>query len=218
VIRSVLPSAVASAEAYYDGADNDLHPQEALLIAGAVDKRRREFAAVRRCARQALAELGYPAGPILRGPNNEPLWPDGVVGSMTHCEGYRAAAVAQARDLAGLGIDAEPHEELPDGVLEAIARPEEIPDLSELRSRFPAIHWDTLAFSAKESVYKAWFPLARRWLGFHDATLRFDPLERSFIAELHQAGPMVGRTPLIRMAGRYIVDNGLIVTTVPVGN
>ena len=214
MIESILPASVTSVESYTDA--DDLFPEEAALVARAVEKRRLEFATARWCAHKALADLGYPATPILHGPKNEPLWPDGVIGALTHCDGYRAAAVARTGELAAIGIDAEPHRELPAGVLETVARPEEIPALAALASQHPKTHWDKLMFSAKESVYKAWFPLARRWLDFQDATLRFDPAERTFVAELHQVGPVVGGAPLTRMRGRFVVEGELLATSVVV--
>ncbi|ACU72316.1 4'-phosphopantetheinyl transferase [Catenulispora acidiphila DSM 44928] len=212
MIEGILPSSVASVERRTD--IDDLFPEEAELVARAVDKRRREFATARWCARKALADLGHPAVPILRGPKNEPLWPEGVVGALTHCDGYRAAAVARAAAVTSLGIDAEPHEELPPGTLKMIARPEEIPMLAALASQHPETHWDKVLFSAKESVYKVWFPLARRWLDFQDATLRFDPPAQTFDVELHQPGLVVGGEPLMRLSGRYAVGEGLVVTAV----
>ncbi|WP_319204824.1 DUF6545 domain-containing protein [Streptomyces sp. ME02-8801-2C] len=77
---------------------------------------------------------------------------------MTHCDGYRAAAVSRRLDVAALGIDAEPHAPLPPGLLRRIASPSERGHLTALRHTRPALHWDRLFFSAKESVYKAWFP------------------------------------------------------------
>ena len=212
MIEGILPSSVASVETRTD--IDDMFPEEAELVARAVDKRRREFATARWCARKALADLGHPATPILRGPKNEPLWPDGIVGSLTHCDGYRAAAVAHAGDLTGLGIDAEPHQELPPGTLKMVARPDELPMLSALASQYPTTHWDKVLFSAKESVYKVWFPLARKWLDFQDATLTFDPQAQTFDAELHLAGLVVAGEPLTRLTGRFAVGEGLVVTAV----
>jgi 4'-phosphopantetheinyl transferase EntD len=215
ILSSILPSTVRAVEAYVDlPGDDGLFPEEAALVTRALDKRRREFTTVRRCARKALADLGFPQGPILPGVKNEPLWPTGVVGSMTHCDGFRAAALALSRDVAAVGIDAEPHRRLPDGVLEKVARPEEIPALAELSLWHPSVHWDNVTFSAKESVYKAWFPLARCWLDFQDATLRFDPANRTFIAEIHKTAPAIGRVSLTRMLGRYVIEDGLVVTAV----
>lgn len=220
MIDGILPASVAAVEAFDDPVDARLFPAEQELIRGAVDKRRREFTTVRHCARLALAELGLPAVPILPGAKREPRWPGGVVGSMTHCDGYRAAALARDGDLAAIGIDAEPHKPLREGVLAVIARPEEIPRLARLGAQSPDVHWDRLTFSAKESVYKAWFPLARRWLGFKDASIVFDPVAFAFTARLHQTGPMVGGRALTRLAGRWVVRDGLIVTsvTLPTGS
>lgn len=217
VISALLPAGVIAAECFGDPAEVELFPAEQEAVRNAVDKRRREFGTVRHCARQALAGLGLPAGPILPGPNREPQWPAGVVGSMTHCDGYRAAAVAREGDLVGLGIDAEPHAPLPDGVLSTITRPEEFPHLSALGTQFPDVHWDRLLFSAKESVYKTWFPLARCWLGFEDATIEFDPSNGSFTAALHQSGLMLDGRPVAQLTGRWLVREGLVITAVSLG-
>ncbi|HEY9437841.1 MAG TPA: phosphopantetheinyl transferase, partial [Streptomyces sp.] len=126
MIERLLPPYVACASTREDDAPpGTLYPEEAALVARSVDRRRHEFAAVRACARQAMAALGLPPAPVLRGHRGVPLWPAGTVGSMTHCDGYRAAALAYATDLQTIGIDAEPHNALPDGVLDAIALPRE---------------------------------------------------------------------------------------------
>src|SRR4029077_12401529 len=133
----------------------DLFPEEAALVQSAVRKRRCEFAAGRYLARRALRGLGVPPRPILRGPNREPTWPDGVVGSITHCSGYCAATVASADVIEAIGIDAEVNDALPDDVLRIVMRNSE---RNWTGSRTDAIHWDRIVFSAKESVFKAWFP------------------------------------------------------------
>jgi hypothetical protein len=78
-----------------------------------------------------------------------------VVGSITHCAGYRAAAVAPAGQVSGLGIDAEPSRALPPRLLARILRAEEMLALVELRHERPTVCWDRLLFSAKEATYKA---------------------------------------------------------------
>jgi 4'-phosphopantetheinyl transferase EntD len=102
-----------------------LLPEEEVLVARAVGQRRAEFTTVRTCARIALGRLGLPPAPLLSGPKREPLWPAGVVGSITHCDGYRAAAVARASEVAAIGIDAEPHDPLPAGILDRVTLPAE---------------------------------------------------------------------------------------------
>jgi enterobactin synthetase component D / holo-[acyl-carrier protein] synthase len=216
MLAALLPPVASVAEAFDDETPSPLYPDEEALVGQAVDKRRREFATARRCAREALAKLGVPDTPVLSGKNREPLWPDGIVGSITHCQGYRAAAVARRQDLASVGIDAEPHAPLPDGVLRVVALPQEAVRLAELSASDPERCWDRLLFCAKESVYKAWFPLAGRWLGFHDADIVIDPEAGTFAATLLVPGPPLGGTALAGFAGRFGVGDGLALTTVAV--
>jgi 4'-phosphopantetheinyl transferase EntD len=216
MIEELLPSPVAVADTRTDPTDAVLFPEEAALLAKAVEKRRREFTTGRACARRALAQLGLPATPILRGEKGEPRWPDGIVGSITHCAGYRAAVAARATDLASVGIDAEPHGPLPDGVLDAVSLAEERAQLVDLASLAPEVPWDRLLFAAKESVYKAWFPLARRWLGFEDAAITIDPDGRTFEAKLLVPGPDVAGQPLTGFTGRWLVRDGLVLTAIAV--
>jgi 4'-phosphopantetheinyl transferase EntD len=73
-----------------------------------------------------------------------------------------------------------------------------------------------MLFSAKESVYKAWFPLTQRWLGFEDASITIDPAEGTFTARLLVAGPVLGDGPLTGFTGRWLVGDGLIITAIAV--
>jgi 4'-phosphopantetheinyl transferase EntD len=142
MLADLLPPAASVAEAFGDEPPGTLLAGEEAIVARAVAKRRQEFATGRRCAREALAKLGVPGSlgtPILSGPNREPVWPPGIVGSITHCEGYRAAAVAREQDLVSVGIDAEPHGPLPDGVLGMIALPQETARLAILAAGRPEI-------------------------------------------------------------------------------
>ncbi|MGW2282316.1 4'-phosphopantetheinyl transferase family protein [Streptomyces sp. NPDC001770] len=226
MIEELLPDPVVVVESYGDDeADQGpLYPGEQAVVAQAVVKRRREFAAVRTCARRAMEKLGVPPQPILPGERGAPGWPDGLLGSMTHCDGYRAAALARATDLASLGIDAEPHGPLPEGVLLSIALPAEQGRLAGLAARRPEVHWDRLLFSAKESVYKAWFPLTGKWLGFEEADIeiyadRTDPgvaPHGRFRAELLVEGPLVGSRRLKHFEGRWIARQGLVATAVTI--
>lgn len=214
MIERILPPFVASAEATSDPPDAQLFLAEEAIVAGAVPERRREFTTARHLARHALAELGYPPVAILPTPQRDPQWAAGVVGSMTHCVGYRAAAVARESDAAGIGIDAEPHLPLPDGLSRLIVRPEEMRRLAQLSATHPGVHWDRLTFSAKESVYKVWFPLVRRWLGFEDASVNFDPGAREFSVELREPGLLVAGRPISRLTGRWIIEDGLVATSI----
>jgi 4'-phosphopantetheinyl transferase EntD len=214
VIGDILPPGVAAEEAFGDLPETLLFPEEEEVVAKAVDKRRREFTTARACARAALAKLGLPAVPIVPGPRGAPQWPAGVVGSITHCDGYRACAVARDSDIVTIGLDAEPHDKLPDGVLDAVSLAPERARLAELSAAVPGMYWDRMLFCVKESVYKAWFPLTGRWLGFEDACVDFNPDAKSFSARLLVPGPVVNGRHLDGFSGRWLVSGGLIVTAI----
>ena len=176
MIERILPEDVVSVTFDHvalddEGAWQALHPAERQLVATASPKRRTEFAAARVCAHEALRRLDRPVTPILRGGRGMPLFPEGVVGSLTHCPGLRAAALAESGRVRSLGLDVEAHHPLPDGVLETIALPEEADWIRTALTAEPALRWDMLLFTAKEATYKAWYPLTRRWLGFAEARL-----------------------------------------------
>lgn len=216
MIEELIPPPAVTAQLFDDpeAAFTELYPQEADAIARAVPKRRREYATVRLCARRALARLGAPAGPLLAGRRGAPQWPAGVVGSMTHCDGYRAAAVARSSALAGLGIDAEPNGPLPRGVLDTVSLPAERVRLAELSAARPEVSWDRLLFSAKEAVFKTWYPLTLRELGFDQADIRIDPGSGDFSARLLVPGPQVGGRRVDGFQGRWLCRDGLVVTAI----
>lgn len=180
-------------------------------MARAVPQRRREFVVARACARQALRRLDSPAGAIPKGPAGEPQWPAGVVGSITHCSGFAAAAVARRAQLRTLGIDAEPHAPLPDGVLALAASAAEIDHLDALVAADPRVHWGRLLFCAKEALYKAWYPVQQRWLGFEEADVRLSP-DGSFHSRLLL--PPAAAGPFARCHGRWALDGDLLVAAV----
>jgi 4'-phosphopantetheinyl transferase EntD len=216
VLDEIVPPQVAAVETFDDPLGVRLYPEEEALLRRAVASRRIEFGTARWCARQALARLGVPPAPILPGPRGAPSWPTGVAGSMTHCAGYRAAALAHSRDFAAIGIDAEPHGPLPDGVRDVIASQEEQLALTELAAAAPEVSWDKLLFSAKEAAYKAWFPLTQRWLGFKDASISINPADGTFTARLLVPGPVLADRRLTEFGGRWLVRDGLVITSIAV--
>jgi 4'-phosphopantetheinyl transferase EntD len=217
MIERILPPRVIAVESFGDDPAAELFPEERAVVARATESRRREFATARACARAALVRLGRPPVAVLPGPGGAPRWPEGVAGSITHCAGYRAAVVGLTRDAVSLGVDAEPNEVLPDqGMLQLIALEQERARLAELAAGMPAICWDRLLFCAKETVYKAWFPLAQRWLGFESADIVINPREGTFTVRLLIQGPPVHGSPLTRLNGRWLADRDLLVTVAAV--
>lgn len=241
MIESLLPASVVAVEAFGDRPAEPSFPDEADLIARAVEGRRNEFLTGRRCAHEALTLLGFPPAPLLSGPRREPLWPAGAVGSITHCNGYRAAAVCRIPGRAhprtsspspaatapsgatprattpsakvSIGIDAEPHSPLPAGVLDRIVGDGDHERLAGLDRSHPGLNWGKILFSAKESIYKAWFPLTGRWLGFEDAALTIDPVSGAFTGRILIDSP----PELSELRGRFLVGHGLVLTAVTVG-
>jgi 4'-phosphopantetheinyl transferase EntD len=213
MLELILPAGVESEERFGEATGEILLPEEEKIIAHAVEPRRREYAAVRSCARACLGRLGYGPVPILPGLGGAPSWPAGVLGSMTHCAGYAAAAVGPLPQISAIGIDAEPDAPLPDGVLDLIATPAERDRLA-VTQRPGGPNWDRLLFSAKEAVYKAWFPLVGEWLDHQEAEIRFHPQERTFTAQLSRDGLIIDRRQIHRLHGRWIRKHGILATAV----
>jgi 4'-phosphopantetheinyl transferase EntD len=211
LLSSVLPPAVVTVARLSDDDAGPLHPTEEPAVARAVSTRRAEFRTARACAREALASLGSPTEAVPVGEERAPVWPDGVVGSITHTRGFRGAAVAWRSAVRSVGIDAEVHDALPDGVLDAVSSETERAVLGRLAGERPDVSWDRLLFSAKESVYKTWFPLTGRWLGFEDAEL-VPAVDGTFVARLLVDGPTVDGAVVSSFAGRWAVAEGILAT------
>jgi 4'-phosphopantetheinyl transferase EntD len=120
--------------------------------------------------------------------------------------------VATRDSIRSIGVDAEPHDHLPAGVLARIASPSESDAVAALAADGVSGHLDRVVFCAKEAAYKAWFPLSQQWLGFLDVHVDLDPESGSFAARvLHPAH--AGHIPL---SGRWLIDRGLILAGVAV--
>ena len=207
LLRAVLPPQVLVRETHgtLDEAEalRVLWPEERDVVAQSVVGRIREFATVRASARELLDELGVERRAILPDPDRAPRWPPGIVGSMTHCAGFCGVALARSDDIHALGIDAEPDQELPAGVLDLIALPDERAMLQARSGQ--SIAWDRLLFSAKEAVFKAGFTIDRQWRDFVDVRIQVGS-DGGFDA-VRVSGPA-----LPQLVGRWIVGEGLIVT------
>jgi len=180
-------------------------------MAGAVEKRLREFTAGRSCARRVLTQLGWPDFPIVTGTSREPVWPTGITGSITHCHGYCAAAAARTTEVLSLGIDAELLSSYPENVAAMISSEAERRQAESLLQS----NWIGLVFSAKESTYKAWHPLTKCWLDHRDVELIFDMEHSTFTARIDLA-PGDDAPFLSSLRGRFAVSGKRIFTAVVV--
>ena len=167
----------------------------------AVERRRRDFAAGRACARWALEKLGIVNYPLLAGSDRAPVWPDGVVGSITHCRGFAGAVVARREVLRGIGVDAELSDPLDPELVDLVCTVDERIRLAQLPG-LPPNGWAKVVFSAKEAVYKCLSTAAHVALDFADVEIRLVPHVGRFTAYL--------RTPIpealpARLEGRFVI-------------
>jgi 4'-phosphopantetheinyl transferase EntD len=211
-IAPLIPPAAALAELLEmesPGAQfGALLPEEARTLGPVSDARRREFARGRACARLAMQRLGVGPLPLLRGSERQPLWPAALCGSITHCDGYCAAVVARARDMRTIGIDAEPMRAFGDAVLDRIALAGERAWMSGADAQAP---WAVVLFSAKESVFKAWFQVFESALDFSHVRIDFDPPRGAFRAIVKR--DMRGAPSAVPFVGRYRFDRQRVLTS-----
>ena len=158
-----------------------------------------------------MTALGLPATPVPAAPNRAPVWPTGLIGTITHTRGYCAAAVARRTDLRAVGHGRRAAPGTRTGVRRMILRPEEADRLA----RLPAgVSWPVVVFSAKETVYKVWHPVVGSWLDFLDATVELDPDTGVFTARIDPArvaAATVADPPSV-VTGRFVIEDDLVRT------
>ena len=205
-----------------------LPPQERAYVSDAVPLRRAQFTDARACARNALTILtghDHTETVIGKGERGLPLFLPGVVGSLTHTTGLRAAVVARTDTLKSVGVDAEVAKPLPDGVPYAVLTARDLQHIDALQQhgqqhvqphdRDPQLSssekiLETVVFSAKEALYKSWFPLARVFLDFSQADIKLhrDGTLTAFVHHDVASGVVPRRIP-----GRWMVGSGYVVTS-----
>jgi 4'-phosphopantetheinyl transferase EntD len=153
LVSRLLAPGLFGAEIQDEGQVVALHPEENRHVAQAGEKRRRDFALGRICARAALASLGHGDAVIAVGEKGAPVWPAGIVGSITHTGRYAAAIVGDAHGFEGVGVDAERVGGVGEDLWPRLFTGGECDQLMARENRALAA---TLLFSAKEAVYKAW--------------------------------------------------------------
>lgn len=192
MLPSLLPPSVSVVEVHGDVTGVRLYPDEEACIANAVSERRREYATVRYCAREALDRLGCPPVSLAHRPGLPPTWPEGFVGSMTHCQGYRAAAVARRSDIRAIGIDCERSESLEVGARNLVLSEPECAQVEDLEATHPGVPWPLVLFSAKESLFKAFSEHARAHkLTFTDLSVTLKLQDDSFQFEILRELPLL---------------------------
>lgn len=204
--RALFPSDIALAEADPDIGGPPVLPEEEPAIARAVPRRRCEFAAGREAARRAMAALGLPPLPVPMGADRAPIWPDGVVGCISHGGGACLAVAAHRRHVRALGLDLEPDADLDPDLIATICTPRE-------RASLPAqgaARRARLIFAAKECAYKGQYPLSQTLFGFDMLEIALDLPAGRFTARF--TGDMPPFAAGDSLPGRFAIGDGLIVT------
>lgn len=173
-----------------------------------VPKRLGEFTAGRIAARTALKTLGFPEAPLLVGPSRAPIWPEGAVGSISHTGSTCVAAVALKAQVHTLGLDLEEDTPLGRDLEPMVVTPEERAWLDNL-SEGERGRAGKLIFSAKESVFKCWFPVEEQWLDFQDAAVVADPEMGTWSARIGKE-PQRGFPSTV--GGAFVRRHGLLIT------
>jgi 4'-phosphopantetheinyl transferase EntD len=134
-------------------------------------RRKEEFLLGRTAAHSALRQLGSEElVAVRRGARNEPIWPDGFTGSITHCYPWTVVAVARRQQIRAIGIDLENMERMKtEDVRGVICGPAELNWVAERDS----VERLTRLFSAKEAIFKALYPLCSRYFDFLDVELKW---------------------------------------------
>ena len=219
-LSSLFPPGVCAAELIAEQASHTLlTPAELQFIAHCAEKRIQDFTRGRACAHRVLRELGIQDFPLLAGAKREPIWPDSIIGSITHTHGYAGAVVARQSQLRGIGIDCEVIESVDEELWSRICTPAEQDRLARLqpaeRGRQAA-----LMFAAKEAFYKCQFPITHEWVGFEDVII--EPVEWPASAGSLRIIPQK-RLPLeagvvAALIGRFQFRDGWVITGVTAPN
>lgn len=189
-----------------------MYPVERSYVSRATEPRRREFAAGRALARQAMASLGVAQVAIPAAADRAPVWPAGIVGSISHCSDWCVAAVARAsRDCISIGIDVEPAAPLDKDLFGTVCGDEELRWLAQQPGHSRGLLAKAI-FSAKESVYKAQYPLSREVIDFHAVSVAVDLEDGNFTAMFRRA--LEPFPSGYRVKGRIVILPEIIATGV----
>ncbi|MCA6104055.1 4'-phosphopantetheinyl transferase family protein [Bradyrhizobium australafricanum] len=202
LLGKLFPRPVGVAATSFNGANYPLFPSEENAVAGAVEKRRREFAAGRYCARRALSQLGFPTVAIPSAPDRSPVWPAGALGSVSHDSSLCVAVAARRTAFRSIGVDIEVIGAVGPELADVILRADERHHLEGWRPG--DTDWLTLHFCLKEAAYKAFYPLCGQIIDFQKMHLSLAPADGHFRAFVTVPDPL-------SFEGRYAVCGSRII-------
>lgn len=214
IVCRLLDDRFAVAEGRLDQMEcstDDLFDGEIKAVSNAVAKRQHEFIGGRVMARRAMTKLGLAPQAVLAGPDRAPIWPAALVGSITHTGTWCAAVVARADEIRSVGIDVAEARSVGPNLWPILCTTVEFEWLSMLPEEDRELG-ATALFSAKESVFKAQYPLTRRMLDHQAVEVRLNGDWSHWEGELLGLGDDLAHEPAI-VAGRLLIDSGMLATS-----
>jgi len=148
-----------------------------MILPKASALRNKQLCLGRLCAAEALMTSGLDESLALNiaiGQNREPLWPNGYIGSISH-DRIGAVAIANSTSkVRALGVDVEEWGRMKPEIAEKILHQNDLRDVPGLGQN----ELLTLIFSAKETLYKALYPIVQTYFGFDSASVTTIDLKR----------------------------------------
>ena len=209
-LAALFPTGVVAVELTSAAPRTVLTPSELTFISHCAPKRIDDFTRGRACAHRGMGELGLGDVSLLAGDKREPLWPEDVVGSITHTTGLAAAVVARRNAIEALGIDCEVVDSVGPDLWERICTLDEqqrLGHLPEAQARQQA----ALIFAAKEAFYKCQFSLSHEWVGFEDVSVEASAGSFKIVPHVHLP---VALEWVAALEGRYQFRGPWVVTGV----
>jgi 4'-phosphopantetheinyl transferase EntD len=185
-----------------------LTPNESSLTSNWSIKRIGEFSTGRYCAKKTLECLGFKHHDILIGENREPLWPDGVTGSISHCDNLVGAITASTAKVKAIGLDIEIIGRVEQELWELVFTSTERDFLTQLTPELAAVN-STIIFSAKECFYKLQYPLTKIYIDFKDVEIFIEDesLQISFVKGFEEISRLFQNVVM-----KYITYNTEVIT------
>jgi len=175
--KSILPFGVKFHMIDAAPEDFELYSKEKEHTSRMATKRLNDFRASRFCARRCLSQLGIEPFALLSRSNRAPIWPDGIIGSISHTTNLCAAAVIEKNGVTGIGIDVETTKPINMDILDMICSNNEI---KRLKKQGDPLILGKVVFSIKESIFKCFNPRFDHWLDFKDVNLELSMKDKRY--------------------------------------
>jgi 4'-phosphopantetheinyl transferase EntD len=199
-LRTLLPEAIVAGGTFDHWLPNPqtLRRGQGLRMLAATRRR-----ATERCIEALLQASGYTPVRVANGPDGERLWPNGLMGSISHKETLVIGAVCRSSSRLSIGVDLEKTEhDL--GRIETVIAPEGLPSNIDRETAL------ALAFSAKEAFFKAQFPVTKRILAFADVPLAWRQLSPKRYEADSADGRILKGTIRCTTVGPWVLSAALI--------